>query len=97
MFLVSRKVEALDDCVTKMERNMDPGRLRKMFTSLPGMFSVSKCYNIMYVYIKLSFMQRKAKKPKQTDSEWHRPSVLCTSEYFSPQGGTEVPLSPDPR
>ena len=41
MFLVSRKVEALEDCVTKMERNMDPGRLRKMFTSLPGVFSVS--------------------------------------------------------
>ena len=41
VFLVSRKVEALEDCVTKMERNMDPGRLRKMFTSLPGVFSVS--------------------------------------------------------
>lgn len=41
VFMVSRKVEALDDCVTKMEKDMDPGRLRKMFTSLPGVFSVS--------------------------------------------------------
>lgn len=79
MFLVSRKVDALEESVTKMERNMDPGKLRKMFTSLPGVFS------------------RKAKKPKQPDSEWQRPSLMCTSEYFSPQGGTEVPLSPDPR
>ena len=42
MFLVSQKVEALEDSVTKMERSMDPGRLRKMFTSLPGVFSVSR-------------------------------------------------------
>ena len=37
---MSRKVDALDDYITKMERNMDPGKLRKMFTSLPGVFSV---------------------------------------------------------
>jgi len=48
---------------------------------------------------KLSFTQRKAKKPKQQDStEWQRPEMLHASKYFSPQGGTEVPLSPaDPR
>lgn len=48
VFLVSRKVEAVEECITKMERNMDPGRLRKMFTSLPGVFSVS---GYIYIYI----------------------------------------------
>ena len=79
---------------------MDPGRLRKMFTSLPGVFSVSRytVYHNVQMY-KLSFTQRKAKKPKQQDStEWQRPEMLHASKYFSPQGGTEVPLSPaDPR
>ena len=77
---------------------MDPGKLRKMFTSLPGVFSVSRhIYIVICVYTHTYFMQRKAKKPKQPDSEWQRPSLMCTSEYFSPQGGTEVPLSPDSR
>ena len=48
VFLVSRRVDALEECVSKTERSMDPGKLRKMFTSLPGVFSVSvliqKCY-----------------------------------------------------
>ena len=41
VFLVSRRVDALEEYVSKTERSMDPGKLRKMFTSLPGVFSVS--------------------------------------------------------
>jgi len=52
LFLVSRRVDALEECVSKTERSMDPGKLRKMFTSLPGVFSVS-VYKFIYSTVQI--------------------------------------------
>jgi len=71
VFLVSRRVDALEECVSKTERSMDPGKLRKMFTSLPGVFSVSvliqKCYllsenpKIVHIFWKSHFITEREK------------------------------------
>ena len=89
--VVTQRVNALEEAVSKAEKDLDPSKFRKVFFSFPKLVCLKVTCQLSIQKIKLSaVLQGKSKGSKSDVSvNWTPPKPFKASKYFTTYSPTK--------